>query len=357
MMKKGQIRIVILLLAGALSGIFLLLSPTFLSPRSAKKGGIAVVEGWLIPELIEIAAPHLKSGDYKKIVVTGGPSDIRPFGMYLNGTVSVFPQTGIRTEAPLYFQTWSTPCKGAYAHFEVWLGEDLLLDTVSSGYSEEWEVSLPNGLREGTPLEFRFLNDEGTESEDRNFWVDSVRVNNQPWHRWAKRAAYSYYYEGKDQLEIRFPNNALRGANLLAYHGIDPEKIFICPTLNESPGGRTAAEAEAFAAWDRTCNTESGPYELISSNYHARRSFRLFKRTLGKKANWGIWSIGETTPSWKDWLDHTRRGEVMRQLVKWGLIGLFYHPELSTSQAKEPTSCTAIVPDEGVTPFGLTGFP
>ena len=286
-MKRPFRWIAALILIPLLLFVIALLLHHRLSITSPSGAAVAVVEGWIPPDLMPLVKKEIDRRGYDKVYITG---TLRPFTYWLKADewITIAPQEPLKGE--LKIAVAGLPGSG----FVVIADRDTIMrNTVDMGPIElSARIGIPindlliQPLPNGSPADVHVLFVQRLEIDDRNVHALNTTID---------------LHNTKGARNSGWPTYAHYGAELLRQEGLGAEPV----PANAIAKGRTAGNAEAFAAKAKA--DAIGAVDVISLGVHARRSWGEYKEACGPDVKVGVVSIEDPAAPGESWW-RTKKG-------------------------------------------------
>ncbi len=250
----------------------LLLHP-YLSVTDPTGAGVAVVEGWIPPELMPQVKAEIERRGYERIYTTG---TIRPFAYWLRKDRSITVALPKKMEGGVRIVTAGLPG----VHLIVMIdGDTAMVRPVKGDTTSYWLqpdrpfstiriASIANGAASDVDVLFTkdlFIRGSNVHSLASAIWIEDAGGNRRPGS----------------------PTYAHHAAEILS-SGPNGREVTPVPAM-VIERGRTRANAEAFAK--KAIEDEITSVDIISMGVHARRSRRMYQSALGEQVQVGVISI------------------------------------------------------------------
>ncbi|WP_020533987.1 carbohydrate-binding domain-containing protein [Flexithrix dorotheae] len=303
LIKKKRVwlsSVIILLL-----GLYISTIHGFLSVSNPIKAKILVVEGWLPNYALEEAAKEFTENDYDFIITTGMPLDPE-YRMVTNGNLifvppkaDTFPYPGNMDQPELIIGAKSTPLLGGYAKFKLFVNSKEIDDIKTTGEFKNYNFNLNMPLSAIDTIRIRYYNDAFKNGEDRDLFVDSVKLAGKSF---SARTDYFIYDRGTYGGTDIFKTNSIAeySANYLKYLEIEEDKI-LAIAAEEKELNRTKSSVMAVKKWLEENTNETTSINVITLGTHSRRSWMIYEKQLSELANVGIITLDDIQYDKNSW--------------------------------------------------------
>jgi len=299
MFKKKKILIPTLLFLLILSCILFLPAIYSISDRLSEtarvRANILLVEGWLLPDEIEMANNEFLNNGYDYVITTG----IRISGYFqvsMNGYLIFYTNDRLKeidtTEDHIIaIDAYSDMEEENCAHFNVFVNDSMVADFLAGKKKKLYEIPLKGKLAKIDSVMIQFDNDRFDEFVDRNLYVKEIIFD----HKIHIPFQYNSEYDigepdGKRRFNNNFNSHAELARNALLSLGIDSSLILAIPGKRVRIN-RTLSSALAFRDWLKTSNIEVRGINIVTEGSHARRTWMTYNKILNKNYEIGIISL------------------------------------------------------------------
>lgn len=264
--------------------------PSYLTADKRITANVLVVEGWMPDYGLHHAHSEYIFGKYDYLLVTGGT--FRDFlTMYINSYLVFYPNKEVLPGEGVHrfeIEAESTLGEDDAAHFAFWVKGQLLAGDLSTGDQEVFTIDWEGVLEAGDSLMIQFKNDMANELGDRNLRLKRVTLNGL---ELTPRTADLFLDRGVPFGEFRWNLTASSYAELAAHFfvnmGVAPEKIF--PVVNHHQDlRRTHGNAFALKQWLDQRQMDISGFNVVSMNYHSRRTWLTYRKLLEEYGPVGI---------------------------------------------------------------------
>jgi hypothetical protein len=303
----------------ALSAIFTLTG--YLSTTEKTNANILLVEGWLPSDGMEAAVNEFRTHSYDYIVTTGIEADFDGGFMYSRGFLIFYPReklaSNIKTGKHLIEVKASSELGGKNAAcFSLFINDSVITNFKTSikerNYSVNWEGSLANI----DSITIEFTNDFVGDFGDRNLFIREIIIDKKII---IPTLNYSEYdideLDGKERIKNDFTSYASKAKADINRLGVDTTFLIAVPGARTNIN-RTLSSALAVRNWLKRTNIKVTGINIFSYGMHARRTWMIYSKILGKTCNIGIVSL-------PDRLNQTRLEKTFETIRE--TLGIFYY--------------------------------
>ncbi len=291
-----KVLIILSALAG-LTAIFILLIPQMLSYEKRIQANILVVEGWLPFNALHFALEEFKSGDYDQVLFTG--SMLRAHTtLYINSFLVIYPQDRLTEDASLQEHFFEIQAKSSLgvkdsAHFVFWINDQAVADFYTVNASKTYSIKWEGVLEEIDSLMIQYTNDMYSRIGDRNLIINNLKLNGstvitESTSRFVDRGSPF----GRYRWNVKAESYADMAANYFLDRVGEKDKFKLISISNPHAGKRrTYGNALALRNWLENNKQQSVRVNIVSIDYHSRRTWLVYKRVLKDNAEVGILSV------------------------------------------------------------------
>jgi hypothetical protein len=305
-MKRKAFKIISSAIVVLIIVCFILLhfGENILSKNKPVKANILIIEGWLPASTLKMIPKRINLSGYESIIITGMAFTkqdklsnrvlsknsidipIANGGAYMtNAAISLIHK--LDTIKSIQVFSHGTKASGKFPHFLIYFNDSVIgadYTTSHNKTSKFKRINFPSSKLNKFLIYFE--NDVDSKTEDRNFWVDSLKIND-------KSFKESKYFKPLDDLDTNNINvvksESKKSANFLQYLGVK-NQLIILDTIY--PGrNRTRSFAVNCKKWiDKSYKGKPYSINIISQNFHSKRTYYTYK-SLEKGINTGIISM------------------------------------------------------------------
>ena len=273
---------------------FLVFVPGMLSYEKRIPANILVVEGWLPHNALNVAYQEFQSGKYDFVLFTGSMLHHHTT-LYVNSFLVVYPtqDMSLLTGTEFIFDIQAKSSLGIKdsAHFVFWINDKAVADfytTEESGnYTFLWDGELANV----DSLMIQYTNDMYSARGDRNLIIEGLQINH---NKVITRDTPRYVDKGLPFGRYRWSVKAASYADMAANYFMDrlEEKERVIAVSNpHTDKRRTYGNALALRSWLENNTQRSVAINIVSIDYHSRRTWMVYNKVLKDNAEVGIISV------------------------------------------------------------------
>jgi hypothetical protein len=322
-MKRLPLLLVIFSFLIVFAVVFLLLMSRFLTLERKIKAEVLVVEGWIPYIALHTAYDEFKTGVYDKIILTGNTiSD--DLTLHVNSFLIFYPRMEMTPDTNYVFELDVQSSLGVSdsAHFVLWVNDQPLADWYTPEnagvFSKEFII-----FSEMDSLMIQYKNDTFSEKGDRNLLVREFKVNG---HNLLDNTTHRVIDRGRPFGQHRWNLKESSYAEFAARYFQDREidNSSIIPVTNYlDVRRRTYGNALALRQWFDEQQYYPEAINIVSINYHSRRTWMIYNALLGDKMDVGIISVPSVQ---KELTWQTRYTYIIRESVALLYYLLFVMP-------------------------------
>jgi hypothetical protein len=272
----------------------------YLSATKKVNANVLIVEGWLPPDGIKDAFAEFQSHGYDYIVTTGIKSNFYYGFMHSNGFLIFYPREKLKQSVNegthLIEVIASSELDGDNAAcFNLFVNKNLIANfrtqVRKKSYSAYWEGSLSNI----DSVMVEFTNDLTGDFGDRNLLVRKIIIDKKIIIPTLNHSEYDIgKLDGKERVKNDYTSYALRAQEELKNLGLKSGSV-ISISGDRTQVNRTLSSAIAVKNWLDTTHVEVKGINILSYGMHARRSWLIYARVLGKDVETGVVSLPDKT--------------------------------------------------------------
>ena len=290
------ILLIILVFAGLSSFLFF---PSFLTHESKIPANILVAEGWMPHYGLHKAYREFLKGDYDYLVLTGNPFP-GSITMYINSYLIFYPHDSIlgedeKREHQFFMDISSTLGVRDSAHFVFWVNDQRITEHYTTEQGGRFSVKWEGSLSEMDSVMVQYTNDKVSEKGDRNLSINRLTLNGK---NLIIDHADLFIDRGRPFGRYRWNVTATSYAELAAHFFVNMgiEKDRVIAVTNQYPGLRnTYGNALSLRDWIGENEPDISGINVVSMDYHSRRTWLTYRKLLGNKSAVGIISAEEIT--------------------------------------------------------------
>jgi hypothetical protein len=295
--KLSYLPFLILLTAGLLIfTVFLQSVLNFLSKTEKVDANILLVEGWLPDYALENAKDEFQNSTYDLIITTGNNIHENFYTIYGSGYLTFYPGSLISTnsgskEHTIEVEAFSELEGENCAHFELFVNDSLMADFYADKKKRKYGIIWKGDIAKIDSVMVHFDNDKWGAWGDRNLYVKEIIIDNTIHSPYFLNSKYDYLtLDGKDKILFRFSSYAELAKNTLLSFGIDSSLVVAIPGENAKIN-RTLTSAKSFRKWLDRSDIKINGINIVSLSAHARRTWMVYRKVLGKTYKIGIISV------------------------------------------------------------------
>ena len=267
-------------------------------PVETKKtdANILTVEGWLPAAALEKVKNEFQHDGYDMLIITGLNFSENYYQVSVDGYLIFYPRIKISGTHEddihtIEVNAYSELDGDGRAHFNFYVNKTLISDFLSDKQKRKYGIKWKGKLEDIDSVMIQFDGDRVGPWGDRNLYVKEIIID----HKIIIPYKYnSVYYIGsldeKNRIINNFNSNAEYTRNELIRIGVDPSSIVAVPG-EKTYINRTLKSILAFRDWLKTSKYKVKGINIISSGPHARRTWMIYNKVLGKDYNIGIISL------------------------------------------------------------------
>ena len=309
MFKRLLILVIIALL------LSLLLARKILTKNSPIGHGTLIVESWLPPTTLEEMVKKVDFSKYNSIIFAGTCYKIvtedsaakkvinfpeNPIQLNHNGILEIepvsFPKTKKNKSNTLKIICSGTSVNKVYPHVIVQFDDSIISQFFTNKSIDTVVVSNSLPFKK---IKITYDNDIAFGSFDRNFTIYGIYINNKEYNSDFLTYKTLGINNNETSIEYPFASNAAFAENyikVLTRINIPLKKV----EVPKSGRNITFKIANGVKDYLENAKSDSGSFDIVSYNFHSRRSYRTYKYLLGKRGNVGIISLSnpDATDNW-----------------------------------------------------------
>jgi hypothetical protein len=305
----------------ALSLVIVPLSFSYLTHNSPVKANILVVEGWIADYGLQRAYTEFQDGDYDYLMITGNlfPDHIT---LYINSFLIFYPHQSVvddENEKQHLFEMKIVSAIGEKdsAHFAFWVNDQRITEHYTTENRGLFQVTWEGRLSDIDSVMVQYTNDMVGEKGDRNLVIHKLNLNGQ---NLIIEHADLFLDRGRPFGRFRWNVTATSYAEMAAHFfvdwGVDRNKVI--PVTNHHANlRRTYGNALSLKQWLEVNQMEIEGFNVVSMEYHSRRTWLTYNKLLDDFGKVGI--ISAENPSF----EFSRRLKFKNGLLE--LIALIYY--------------------------------
>ncbi|HNW56151.1 MAG TPA: hypothetical protein PLR88_00030 [Bacteroidales bacterium] len=264
----------------------------YLSTTEKTDANILVVEGWLPGNGMQEAYNEFLEHKYDFIITTGVESNFVHCNMYWDGFLIFYPKEKFSQNTKtgkhlIEVRAYSQFGGEDAASFNLFVNKTIIANLKANVKEKKLSAYWTGSLSDIDSITIQFANDLG----GRALYVREIIID--------KKIVIPYLYhseydigelDGKDRFKNDFTSYASLGKNALLRLGMNPNQI-IAVSGEKTQINRTLASAVAVKKWVDTTRVNVTGMNIVSYGMHARRSWLIYSKVLGKEVKTGIVSL------------------------------------------------------------------
>jgi len=299
MFKKKKILIITLLILLLLSGILFLPVIYSISDHLSKtarvRANLLLVEGWLLPDEIEMANNEFLNNGYDYIITTGirisGYFQVSMNGYLIFYTYDRLKEIDAGQDHIIAIDAYSDMEEENCAHFNVFVNDSMVADFYAGKQKRLYEITWKGKSEKIDSVLVQFDNDKFEEFVDRNLYVKEIVFDHDTHISYQYNSEYDIgELDGKRRFSNNFNSHAELARNALLSLGIDSSLILAIPGKRVRIN-RTLSSALAFRDWLKTSNIKVNGINIVTEGTHAMRTWMTYNKILNKNYEIGIISL------------------------------------------------------------------
>ncbi len=305
--KLAAIILTICISAIILFFTFIFFFSDYLSKTNKVSANILIVEGWLPPYAIEMAADEFNKNHYDLIVTTGIRNSeyclVFTDGYLIFHTRDITAGVDKAGDHIIEVDAFSELDKENSAHFNVFVNDSLTGSFFADKEKRKYDLKWKGQLSKIDSVMVQFDNDIVNEYGDRNLFVKEIIFDHKIHSPYQNNSEFDI---GEPHGAIRLKNNyssfAELARNRLLSLGIDSSLVLAIPGKRVRIN-RTLTSVLAFRDWLKQSDIEVKGINIITMGAHARRTWMTYNKVLNKKYDIGIISL----PDYINGYSHKRK--------------------------------------------------
>ncbi len=296
-MRKKRVVLILLVLV-LLFAMIVLFVPGYLSYQKKLSARTLVVEGWMPFAGLQHAYDEFISGNYEKMLITGSMFS-ESITLYINSFLIFHPQLGHHHQAgsnqhSIEIHAESSLGRTDSALFVLWINNLPVAEYRSHENDGFFKFMWEGDITDIDSLMIQFKNDDVGLEGDRNLLIHKVSVNdNSLINTETSRFVDKGRPFGRDRLNILAESYAQLASHYFVSRGIDEEKI-IAVSNRYPKKRRTYGNALSLKDWMLENDFASTAINVISTDYHSRRTWLVYNSILGDFTNVGVISVPDS---------------------------------------------------------------
>ena len=294
----------------------------YLSKTRRVDANVLLVEGWLPTYALRMAYDEFREKNYDLIITTGLKSTSDYFSINPSGLLTFYVPHGNDqpvkdTTHTIVIKAYSSSGGKISVFFRVFVNDSFAAGFTADKRKRDFPVSWKGSFNKLDSVSLRFINTSDDEMRERILYVKEIVIDNKIILPYQLNSVY--VVTGLNR-QYRIKNNynsyADLAKNKLLAMGIDSLAIIDIPGKRTSVN-RTLNTALAFRNWLKTSGLDFKGMNIVTLGTHARRTWMIYKRILGRKYNLGVISLP----------DYRERRSVKYRIYKTlrETAGIFYY--------------------------------
>ena len=272
--------------------------PAYLTANQKINANVLVVEGWIGDEGLASAYQEYVNGNYSSLVVTGSFFQER-ITIYTNSFLVFYPPRAWETQTEadsLFFAIHASSSLGTRdaARFVFWVEDQPLAGFYTSEHKGKYEVSWESRSRIPDSVMVQFVNDKFDAEGDRNLHLLHLTMNDV---NLFKQNEGVFLDRGRPFGKYRWNVTGLSYADVAAHYfidrGVNPAEVFAVTNRNHRLR-RTLGNAIALRHWLDQTNAFPGSINVVSRDYHSRRTWKTYQKVVGQDVQVGVISTKDS---------------------------------------------------------------
>lgn len=316
-------RVILLLF---LSGIILfypsvIFFSKYLSKTEKVEANLLLVEGWMPPYALKMAAEEFINGDYDYLITTGLklPNHME---MFMNGyLIYSFNDKKINTGESSFthieLEAFASPGGKNKAHFNLWVNDSLIADYWVGKHVQKNSENIQMDFSEIDSILIEFDNDGVSSSGDINLFFKNLSINGKSYSPYSDNVFYDIgRLDGRHRRKNNIRSYAESAQQTLINYGVEDSKILSVPAKPTNIN-RTLESSIAFSDWLGQSDLEVKGMNIVSLGTHSRRTWKTYKSVLNHSFPVGIIAL-------KDRSHRLPRRFAIKYVIKQSLAYYYY---------------------------------
>lgn len=294
----------------------------YLTLNQKVSANLLIVEGWVNSDALRFAHEEFMEGEYDYIVTTGLDFQ-NQYTMYFNSYLIFFPRESLKSDTIFRKHVFeihaaSSLEKKDSCHFIFWINNTSAGGFYTSNNKGKIQITWEGRISELDSVMIQFDSDKDDHEGDRNLIIKKFNLNQK---NLMVEHATMFLDRGNPFGEYRrnvtATSYAEQAGNYFTDRGIEPGKV-IPVSNNYLNKMRTYGNALALKEWMQDFAHETPGVNIVSMNYHSRRTWLIYKKLIGHEINTGIISV----PSSR--IDRSRRARYT-SMFKESVAMIYYY--------------------------------
>ncbi len=303
-MRYLRLLVVFVLFLSITGLLFFTFMPNYLTLDRRAVANVLVVEGWIPDQGLRKAYDEFTYGNYDFMLITGSRLQ-EGVTLYINSYLIFYPHDSLYRNRGLYdeeqifeMHITSTLGKKDSAHFVFWVNDHPVTDYYTTENQGSFSVKWNGDLQDIDSVMVQYDNDKVDDGGDRNLFIQSLTLN-------GKSLILDYadmmLDRGRPMGKYRWNVTAHSYAEQASYYfldrGLTTDEV-IAVTNNFKRKRRTFGNAMALKQWMETNGLQPAGINVVSMDYHSRRTWLTYNRLLGQYTDVGV--ISSHDPGFSD---------------------------------------------------------
>lgn len=293
----------------------------YLSKTEKVKANILLVEGWMPPYALRMAAEEFQKGNYDYLI-TSGISLPGHLEMFMNGYLVYSFKNSQKTSNTkdttfLEMEAFASLGGKNKAHFNLWINDSLISDYWVGKQVQVFSANIPMSFSEIDSIMIQFDNDGICNSGDINLFFKDLRIDGKSFSPYSENNYYDIEkLDGRHKRITNARSYAESAKQTLINYGIDGSRILSVPGKSTQIN-RTLESSLAFSDWLKTSDLDVEGLNIVSLGAHSRRTWETYKSVLNHSLPIGIIAL-------KDRSHHLPRRYAIKFIIKQSLAYYYY---------------------------------
>jgi hypothetical protein len=300
--------------------------------RPVENPDAVVIEAWIPPYALNTIARQLKQSPRTKIILVGGDRYNNYFILGRQRTPTLIFHPSLASDHPIISDTISVKALGTYVagdwgHIEIRVNQQVVGSTYTDNESKYYHFPTHTGNK---PLETVSVTMDNAYTiwkypEKREAWIYHLKINNQKFIPYDPTVIYGFrnfnliYTE-----ELQYTEQTDFTACILEEMGI-PRDRMVRLKRTQSDNSRTYLNAKLVAKWLHQEADSISSVNIYSQAAHTRRSYEMYKYTLGENIETGVIALQHKLYN-QNWWESSRGVKLMsEQILKYLISKVFFY--------------------------------
>jgi len=316
-----SVLVISLLLFGFITFSLINALPRYLSITKKVSANLLLVEGWLPPYAIEMAADEFRNCNYDLIITTGLKSSDY-YMMAMNGYLIFYikgkiPDNKTDPAHVIEVDAYSELEGENSSHFNLFINDSLIADFYTHKHKKKYSIVWQDDLSKIDSITVNFDNDKHGDFGDRNLFIKEIIIDHTVKIPYQNNSEYDIgTLDRRYRINNNFDSYAELARKRFLVLGIDSSLIVAIPG-KRAKINRTLSSTLAVRDWIETSNIEITGINIVSLGVHARRSLMTYQKVLDKSYAIGVISL----PDFK--YQHSLRNKIFKIIHE--TVGIIYY--------------------------------